>query len=241
MQETTRLLTEIEPETKKGESLYFELCNGGYFSDIEEYGLKVTGKIYQERKPSPKNPTQIQCVKEGTKIICANEITVPCDLYEGDIWYPSSGKVEKYNFVGEHGGYGNIYNWAGTKGVSGGFVMPEKRTRAKGYCSHSSNIGTLYEGSDNVWFGVESKNTYWTGILTILGFDKLDNPMQAFKEWVELQKANGTPVLLVAKLNKPIIEQYTPQPIFAPKGTVNVNQQVIEQAAELSATMLVKR
>lgn len=29
----------------------------------------------------------------------SNEITVPCDLYEGDIWYPMSGKVERHNAV----------------------------------------------------------------------------------------------------------------------------------------------
>ncbi len=29
----------------------------------------------------------------------SDEITVPCDLYEGDVWYPLSGKVERRNIV----------------------------------------------------------------------------------------------------------------------------------------------
>ena len=50
----------------------------------DKYGLKVVGKAHQTN-----------CVKMGSKIICGNEVTVPCDLYEGDIWYPVNGRVER--------------------------------------------------------------------------------------------------------------------------------------------------
>lgn len=52
--------------------------------------------------PNPDYPQPIQCVKAGTKVQCCDvnnvvsEITVPVDLYKGDIYCPASGKIERY-------------------------------------------------------------------------------------------------------------------------------------------------
>ncbi len=48
--------------------------------------------------PNPDTPKPIQCVKAGTMISCGEcQLTTPCDLFEGDIYYPVSGKVERHN------------------------------------------------------------------------------------------------------------------------------------------------
>lgn len=234
MQETTRLLTEIEPETKKGESLYFELCKGGYFSDTEEYGLKVTGKTVQNGTPTPENPVPIQCVKQGTRILCGNEITVPCDLYEGDIWYPISGKVKKITkILALENFWFQDYVYQGLSGVYTSGGLDNKYLRIEGYCTHEKSVGEYYNNFGTyMWLGVNNDTICWIGILDELNLSTANE----FMKWV---KSNH--VTVVYKSRKTVIEQYEPQPIFAPKGTVNVNQQVIEQAAELSATMLVKR
>ena len=99
MRPITMLESQFKIDTKTGESLHFENCKGGYFSVNEEYGLKVSGKSMQIGISTPEKPVPIQCVKKGTKIICGNEFTVPCDLYDGDIWYPAGGYVIRDNEV----------------------------------------------------------------------------------------------------------------------------------------------
>ena len=99
MRPITMLQSQFKIDTKAGESLHFEGCKGGYFSVNEEYGLKVEGKTLQGETLIPWKSAPIRCVKKGTKIICGNKITVPCDLYEGDVWYPSGGYVIRDNEV----------------------------------------------------------------------------------------------------------------------------------------------
>lgn len=41
-------------------------------------------------------PEEIKYVESGTAIICGNDrFTVPCELREGDVWYPATGQVIK--------------------------------------------------------------------------------------------------------------------------------------------------
>ncbi len=117
--------------------------------------------------PNPNYPQAIKCVKQGTKIICGNEITLPCDLYEGDIWFPMNGRVERHNGIIES------YN---------GEALPE---------NYISTTGQLSLGAKVVY-----------------------------------------------PLSAPVIENYSPQPIFAHQGTVNVTQVPEDLHADLSATLL---
>lgn len=299
MRRTTALMAMWKAETKKGESLHFENCKGGYFSALDEYGLKVVGrtaqntlsgknlfdinycvslsgntpyletnelgelivkapcwhidsssiacftvpgdgyyyltlsrqsevsegikfKLYDKTtgqillfssgcfyamegdqlsirswndagtnlgtvqiekgkigtewehycggipSPNPNYPQPILCVKKGSVITCGNsQVITPCELYEGDIWYPISGKVEKHNFV--------IDSYAG------------------------ETVTTPYVST--------------TGELTV-----------------------GAKV--VVKSDTPVTEQYEPQPIFASQGTVDILQQPTDLIANLEATVL---
>lgn len=99
MRPITMLQSQFKIDTKAGESLHFENCKGGYFSVNDEYGLKVSGKTMQIGVSTPEKPAAVRCVKRGTKIICGNEITVPCDLYDGDVWYPAGGYVIRDNEI----------------------------------------------------------------------------------------------------------------------------------------------
>ncbi len=64
--------------TDIGEALHFEMCKGGYFSDQEEYGLRVTGKTFQDGTPAPDAPVPIQCVKAGTRVMVCGKNLVDC-------------------------------------------------------------------------------------------------------------------------------------------------------------------
>ncbi len=89
--------------SQTGETLRFDDCKGGYFSTEEEFGLRVAGRTAQAGTPTPTSPVPIRCVRAGTVVRCRGEgdntasveITVPCDLYEGDVWWPMSGRVER--------------------------------------------------------------------------------------------------------------------------------------------------
>ena len=59
-----------------------------------------------------------------------------------------------------------------------------------------------------------------------------------FKAWLAEQSQSNNPVILVYKLQTPVMEQYEPQYLFAPRGTADVTQKAIELPANLSATML---
>ncbi len=235
MQRTTALMDEWRAETKSGENLHFEFCKGGYFSNKEEFGLKVAGKTLQNGAPSPNNPIPIQCIKEGTKLICGNEITVPCDLYEDDIWYPVSGKVEKHTRTEL------IYptnNWryfsahCGRAGYHGQDMMMGTWTNQWGYCNVFSKIN-WDKDECGIRFGQMNAVIYISLTSAVTTLDEFKQKLQEIYD-------NGNEIRVVYKLKNPIIEQYDPQPIFAPEGTVNVLQIPTDLSADLSATMLIK-
>ncbi len=167
-------------KTKTVEGLYSEVGNISSATHLKDIQLEFSGAAtaYEPYcgeipSPSPGYPQEIQCVKAGTKVICGEcEITTPRDLYESDIYFPMTGKVEKYN-----------------------------------------NVIASYNGEI-----ISTEYFSTTG-----GLD------------------NGAKV--VYKLYTPEIEKYPPQPIFMPQGTVDVLQEPesIELEAELSATVLVRR
>ncbi len=223
-------------ETKAGEGLRFEKCKGGYFSVQEEYGLKVVGKTRQNNAPSIVNPQPIQCVKSGSKIrvsgndlqwICS-EITVPCDLYEGDIWYPLSGKVERYNYV---------------KIANGTEKMEMKyRPTAIILINNRELYGDWYYKVYSTRFSnIDISNATGSGIGCRLDLNNLPTDLtderflSILKGWYDI----GEPLKIVYRLKVPLIEQYELQSAFAPQGTVNIFQSPLEMSADLSATTFV--
>ncbi len=78
-------------------------------------------------------------------------------------------------------------------------------------------------------------------ILGIEGSASNSEKCTAYKTYVKQRYDNGTPVTFCVPLATPTLEQYDPQPIFAPSGTVNVLQEPVDLTADLSATMLVRR
>lgn len=231
-------------ETQTGESLHFEACKGGYFSTNEEFGLKVKGTTFQSSKPTPDNPIPIQCVKKGTKIICGNEITVPCDLYDGDIWYPASGKVENKTFCKEVNPrielkLFNVYkrhNETCEFNFTYFYNFPWEvlaRGNAPMYCDKAEvrcygNVRWFYMKLPwNVLGGLTAENTN-------------NELVSAANNYLQQMYDNGTPFIVVYETENTKIEQYEPQNLYAPKGNVNVYQAENDKKGILTATMLVK-
>lgn len=168
--------------------------------------------------------------------ISGGELTVPCDLYEGDIWYPMTGKVEKKYYhriiMGNENWMSNNSNtiWYISDNKTIGFI----NSQCVVLCTHfpfyrSSHLSIKY------------------GYLPVRGFHRMYNlepvftNIDNFKQWLKEQYDKNKPVELLSVAKDDSIEQYDPQPIFAPQGTVNVIQIPTDLSADLSATMLVKR
>ncbi len=93
--ETGNTNSAYEPYTEEPTAFSMERCKGGYMSSLDAFGLRVAGRTIQDGTPDTTNPIPIQCVKAGTQIHGSSTITVPCHLYEGDSWFPATGKVER--------------------------------------------------------------------------------------------------------------------------------------------------
>ncbi len=390
MRRSTALMSQWKADTQKGEALHFELCKGGYFSDKDEYGLKVVGKTFQDGTPTPETPIDIQCVKAGTKVsaysknlfkpdeiytaggylktaknsdgtifmngtiksacnmsikitipseyvgkkitfwyevlegnittgtrfnggtpmafsifnfknneyirtygnsentiynrlqhtgvlpstenesyylmwqcwssVCfdnakvriqielgdtatdyepycfGGELTTSCDLYEGDIWYPMSGKVERHNAIfqiTDNTSWGNWMGNGGCKSTSLPYTADTTKTSTScfsiyGVCEGNNNFNKVEIDTLNFSLSPDGKRLY---------FNRSED-REGFKEY--LRSLPEMPYIIYP-LATPIIEQYDPQPIFAPQGTVNVLQEAVELAADLEATHLVRR
>ncbi len=226
-------------DTQSGTSLTFENCKGGYFSSKDEYGLRVIGKATQNASPSPLSPVAIRCVKAGSKILCGNEITVPCDLYEGDIWFPMTGTVERHfsheklDPSRDSGAY--TYNR-----LNGVYLRRQYHelsdARVTGLCTHESRVGKYYDAAGTYMWIMDTEGLYWIGIL-----DHLNMTIEAFRAWFENEQTSDHPIMIAYPLKTPTIEQFEPQPIWAPTGEIHVAQTPTDLSADLSATMLVRR
>ncbi len=388
MRHITMQMAQFKAELQEGASLCFENCKGGYFSDVDEYGLKVIGKALQDGIPTPDAPVDIQCVKAGSKVrVCgknlfnaedfieeynatnpygrravfttfdglecimyyahnknmrfmqgmfkentqytismhaycvftegskpamlrilytdgkiedaqlssANEwhnfnlitdanktvdyicvsaymssapvyvttcqieegatatgyephisscVITPCDLYDGDIWYPMSGKVEKYtNLVTIKRITAYIpkkydeYVWFNINEHD----VPGIKPKAKVWCK-------LFPYKNTWWFEGYAIQSHLTsiGAYFSLRYSDLgegynigtDNTtlVNAGTNWI---KENNFDI--VYELATPVLKQYDPQPIFAHQGEVNIIQSSVDLTANLKATMLTRR
>ncbi len=160
------------------------------------------------------------------------EITTPCDLCEGDIWYPASGRVER------HMRRRNLFQtdaWTmydAQTGRAGVTIDDMKRCSLNsqaGHCSHAP-LGDQSRWSQkqlSCYFGVGNTIFY-----LMLGYPAT---LEEFKA------AIGARVEIVYPLATPTIESYTPQPLPAHPGTVVLEQVPVEATGSLGATMWVRR
>lgn len=179
---------------------------------------------------------------------CGNKITTPCDLYEGDIWYPMSGRVVRVNAVKAATGEENLELVSTYSNDNVTFfqirqffdtVSIEQNT-ASGYsnrfvCSLSTMAVDLPAGL----FGTGGSS--FTESINVRIDSSLAATVEEMKEILVNWYNEGNPATFIVPLTEPIIEQYDPMPIFAPPGIVNVTQTQNELTADLSATMLVHK
>ncbi len=166
-----------------------------------------------------------------------SEITVPCDLYEGDIFYPTGGRVERYSeilklsdclaalsYIPATEYNSHYYYYLNLEGETYNGVG--KST----HFTHSSSYGAPGSFYTDSGFYILALGTD--------GFIDDDPTCEAIKTWCTEQEEAGNPVLFTMKKITPTEEYYTPQPILAPKGRVNVIQLPTDIGATLTATML---
>ncbi len=195
--------------------------------------------------PSPTNPAPIQCVKAGTVIRCGNAITVPCDLYEGDVWYPAGGKVVKHT-AAQHfntsvtietkaNDYFVIYWGHAFSNISeyGECVCPILRGIPK---------GGQYGTPNSILYGYAGQPRYRLFITySALGLTSTATDNELVAAYLDFIRNNPEDAKIVYRTATPIIEHYPPQPLFAPPGTAAVTQEPTDLTAELAATMLIRR
>ncbi len=78
-----------------------------YLSAVFTLEKTTDVRLYVQVPPSTtvENITIYPQLERGTAVtayepyIAPAEITLPCDLYKGDIWYPTTGKVERHNAI----------------------------------------------------------------------------------------------------------------------------------------------
>lgn len=240
MRPITMMQAQFKMDTNSGTSLTFEQCKGGYFSTLDEYGLKVIGKTAQTGIPTPENLVEIQCVKAGTRVLCGESgVVVPCDLYDGDIWYPMTGKVIKTKATKQLTANDDWELHTTSNNRAGVFVPDMKKGMIGdnwGYCNIAKNDVDWTADRLQCFFGASNRWFYLT-LTTSRG-----TTLEEFKQVIQSVYDNGGEVRIVYTLETPVIERYDPQFISAPQGTVSVSQgDVTSLTANLSATMLVHR
>lgn len=175
------------------------------------------------------------------KPFAVSEATLPCDLYAGDVWVPMTGKVVRNK---QYLALNGTEKWLRSPANNGDaylFTLPGRYNttgtrsllcNAYGYFMYNY---TQSASNRNNTVSFDS-----IGSCLYIRNDRFDTADE-FMAYLAAQHTAGTPVTVVYELATPIVEQYDPQPIFAPQGAVQVTQTPVELAANLSATMLVRR
>ncbi len=191
-------------------------------------------------------PLPFLCVKAGTGILCGeSEITVPCDLYSGDIWYPSSGRVERYSAETEAAhanNQGGSYDNDVT--VLAAYArMHGRRPGTKVLLSHFAESSSTVQDSSAVLelFSAHTNPNYANVLYVRINRERLpgfteDNANATIDSYMD-----GKKVKVRYIKSTPTIEQYPPQAAVIQKGTARVTQKPTELEAELEATVAAKR
>ena len=107
------------------------------------------------------------------------------------------------------------YNGSGGYGIRFSSTILQVGARQKGICTHGGRVGNYWSSLD-IWLGVGTRNVYWLGIITYLGYnsDWVDKANPTTEEWeiakekmenyLAEQEANGTPFEVLYELPTPI-------------------------------------
>lgn len=155
-----------------------------------------------------------------------SEVTLPCDLYEGDIWYPLTGVVERYTEILD------AFATDLTLFSDGDYTYfsPPLIYSGVGKATHFSRG----------WYN-EPGCFYTDSGMNVLCFclsGYVDDPGSAsdVKSWCLSEKSAGRDVLFEMKLIEPEVESYEPQELIMPYGEANVVQIEADMAGGLRLT-----
>ncbi len=162
--------------------------------------------------------------------ISGGTLTTPCDLYEKDIWYPTSGKVEKYT-------YRRVI-------TDGGAIV---KTNGQTNTYHTSRLSPGREADSccsNCFIqGTWTTNPGYCYVYDVLYFTiaESDYTLEEVRAKINELNKNGTPLEFIWRDVNPLISYYAPQIASMPKGTVNIIQEPTELPSDLETTALVRR
>ena len=246
MRAITMMQAQWRADSRQGESLTFQNCKGGYFSVDEKYALKVIGKTAQSGVPTPESPCPLDCVKSGTVVRCGEEqVSVPCDLYQNDIWYPTIGKAEKYTKIKVLDGSEAWMKYpllAPTNDVSVFYCLfsDAKIGFGRSKCNYFANTDNG-DGYQDTTASVGLYADHEKQKYKYFGWGTATSTVEDFKSWLSEKNSAGESVILAYEIARPIVQEYASKTILAPSGTVTVTQEATKEPAELSATMPVRR
>ena len=193
-------------------------------ADNYKEGFAIKGYTKQNGTPSPTNPVKIECLKANT-IIKINDnkgdlvqdLTVPCDLYEGDVWYPTSGKIERSSMLLELTKNDMIHCWQekSTENTIAVYYHDDSKLGTYGsptfvtnkmICSHFVKGPNPYGVvTDDLRFAPEPGSSP-----PYISFRITQKTEDEFKQWLEIQRNNGTPLQIVAQRIAPQIDTVSP-------------------------------
>ncbi len=284
MKPITSLMSQFKTDTQNGETLFFENCKGGYFSDKEEYTIEVFGKTDGNL-----------CVRSGTVIkangknLCnsphnrARNITnrngllntAKRDLSEAEYivgftmdGYMNSMHVTEYSIIGnrvsvtnDNGGYGvsfpvSVFG-AARYSLSYNILNGKCVYRIGFYSGDGYNLGFVHDKTfvtpqDCAWVTITISSEVMRENVTVeniqleLGENATNFENGALGGKIEVPCDLYEGDIWYPTIGKIIrgdnnIELYKPQKLFAPKGDIRVFQNPKELMAGLSATMLTAR
>lgn len=265
MRPITMQMAQFKADTQENTILRFENCKGGYFSNKEEYGLKVFGNSVQNRTPTPDNPIEIENVgdlvtdgeyagkykieikvvggsEEKTATIYLDEPLRKIPSYWGSgsdfppaYDYIDFAKKKVVRSVGCLSFKGDEY-WVMT-GKS--FRYPTQTTSAKMNPSWLCNRFVFQTGQYNNadFVGITS----WTsGGTDIMCNDGVSTTIDEWKAQLAAWNEEGNPLIVYGRLVTPTEEDIELPQLEFIKGDCNVFVQTDIQAT-LKATALVRR
>lgn len=244
MKPITTMMAQWKAQTENGEGLHFEQCKGGYFSTIDEYGLKLQG-----------------LATSGTLVRVCGE-----NLLHDEYFYESNVLLRKYGELRVKNRFSSnlLYGEQETVLEKGTYFFGYKHDY--GYSPENITLdvtenGSLKQVPQNTLFTISSPATigairakyriYEVG--DDIFYDAWITRSAVPTDYVPYKAVNATtpcdlsdgdcwyPMTGKVVRQDGSVEQYDAQPVFAQSGTVNVVQSPIDLPAQLTATMLVRR
>ncbi len=153
--------------------------------------------------------------------ISSGEIVTPCDLYEGDIWYPTSGIVERYTdeiiFTGEEAIWEAGLWYGDVIAVVFSPALSDINSAIRPYCEYFD--GRLLSDTavtNSIFIQAQSAGIAFNGTTAELRTFLTENPVK-----------------VIYTRSSPIIEEYEPQAVATLYGKTSVVQFPSELAADI--------